>query len=91
VRETYFLRLHAVAERAYEASIYDGEILLFSGAGLYEDRELGWTGLAQHVQVHTIPGEHTDNRTLMREPHAEAVAQILEQYLELTRVEEAGQ
>ena len=44
---------------------------MFSGAGLYEDLELGWRGLAeQGVRVHAIPVDHKDNRMLMREPHA---------------------
>ncbi len=65
---------------------------MFSGAGLYDDLELGWTGLAkQGVRVHTIPGNHADNRTLMREPHVGVVAEILEQYLQVAKVEEAGQ
>jgi amino acid adenylation domain-containing protein len=86
LREEYFLRLHAFAEHAYEPKIYDGEILMFSGAGLYEDRELGWTGLAeQGVRVHTIPGEHKDNRVLMREPHVGSIAEILQPYLEELR------
>jgi hypothetical protein len=92
LREDYFLRLHALAERAYEPGTYDGEILMFSGAGLYDDLELGWTGRAkQGVRVHTIPGDHRDNRTLMNEPYVGAVAEILEQYLQVAKIEEVGQ
>jgi thioesterase domain-containing protein len=76
------LRLHANAERAYKPEVYDGEILMFSGAGMYEDRELGWTGLAEGgIRVHPIPGEHKDNRELMREPHVGHVTEILQRYL----------
>ena len=35
-------RIAAVAERAYEPSVYPGEILLFHGDGLYDDPELGF-------------------------------------------------
>jgi thioesterase domain-containing protein/acyl carrier protein len=91
LREDYFLRLHAIAERAYEPEIYGGEILMFSGAGLYDDLSLGWSELAKdEIRVHTVPGSHKDNRTLMREPHVGIVAEILEEYLQAARAEDAG-
>ena len=45
LREVYFFRLHHFAERAYEPKPYPGEMLVFTGTGLYEDPELGWGGL----------------------------------------------
>jgi thioesterase domain-containing protein len=83
LRESYFLRLHAFAERAYEATPYDGEIILFSGAGLYEDPELGWSGLAERgIRVFSVPGDHRDNREMMREQHVKFVADRLTAYLD---------
>jgi thioesterase domain-containing protein len=83
LREEYFLRLHAVAEHWYQPKIYDGEILMFSGAGLYDDLELGWTGLAEAgIRTHPTPGEHIDNRSMMREPNVRPVAEILLRYLD---------
>jgi amino acid adenylation domain-containing protein len=83
LREEYFLRLHAIAEYWYEPKIYDGEILMFSGAGMYDDLELGWAGLADAgIRTHTIPGEHTDNRSMMQEPNVGPIAEILQRHLE---------
>lgn len=82
-RGQYFLLLHSFAERAYKPKVYDGEILMFSGAGMYEDPELGWAGLAKDgVHVHPIPGEHNNNRALLDKPYASQVAETLRWYLE---------
>jgi amino acid adenylation domain-containing protein len=82
VREEFFFGLHARAERAYEASVYPGEVLVFSGAGLYEDPELGWGPFAGGgVRAFAVPGEHTNNRQAMHEPAVGFVAEQIEAYL----------
>jgi hypothetical protein len=80
-RERYFLDLHGRAERAYEPRPYPGEILVFYGQGLYDDPELGWTGLARQIQSFAVPGEHTNNRKAMREPAVGFVSDRLQEYL----------
>ena len=82
VREQYFLDLHAKAERAYEPELYDGDLVVFYGEGLYEDPELGWGGFTTH-KIHTygVPGEHDNNRQLMIEPFVDFVAERLQDHL----------
>ncbi len=80
-REEYFLDLHRVAEKRYVPTAYPGEILVFSGEGLYEDPTLGWDSLGT-VHTHEAPGEHDNNRGLMHEPAVGFVAERLEEYLE---------
>jgi aspartate racemase len=86
LRGRYFLRIAAVAERAYEPSVYPGEILLFHGDGLYDDPELGWTGLAA-AGVHSIavPGAASNNRQLMDEPYVGVIGEHLQSRLEELR------
>jgi oxalate---CoA ligase len=82
-REQFFFGLHARAERAYEPTPYPGELLVFSGEGLYEDPELGWGGLAQGgIKTYAVPGEHTNNRDVMREPNVAFVGERLHEYLQ---------
>jgi aspartate racemase len=86
LREQFFLHLHGRAERAYEPMPYPKDLLVFYGAGLYEDPELGWSGLAKGgIQVFAIPGEHNDNRDAMREPAVQFIAERIEQYLRASR------
>ncbi len=86
LRERYFLGIHYYAERAYEPEPADCEILMFSGEGLYDDPALGWEGLATRgVRTYVVPGEHNDNRELMREPHATFLAGCLDGYLETVK------
>jgi amino acid adenylation domain-containing protein len=79
-REEFFLDLHREAEKRYAPTRYPGEMLVFYGEGLYEDPTLGWESLATVIS-HPVPGEHTHNRTLMREPAAGFVAERLREYL----------
>jgi thioesterase domain-containing protein len=82
LRERYFLWLSAKAERAYEAQPFPGRILMFYGEGLYEDPELGWTGLAaEGIEVIAVAGEHDGNRQLMNEPYVEVVRDRLREQL----------
>ena len=82
LREQFFFGLHATAERAYEPSVYPGDMLVFYGQGLYEDPTLGWDGLAAGgVATYAVPGEHTGNRDAMREPNVEFVAERIAERL----------
>jgi amino acid adenylation domain-containing protein len=81
-REQYFFGLHARAERSYESKPYPGDLLVFYGEGLYEDPTLGWKDLAGGgVHAKAVPGEHANNRDVMREPAVQFVADELERYL----------
>jgi amino acid adenylation domain-containing protein len=81
-REHYFFELHAKAERAYAPSVYEGEIVVFYGDGLYEDPTLGWEGLAATgVRSFAVPGEHDNNRQAMTEPGVRFVSDRLQDYL----------
>jgi hypothetical protein len=78
----YFFQINARAERLYEPVPFAGEIIMFSGKGMYEDLELGWGGLAkQGIVTYEVPGEHKDNRDIMREPNVVLAARRLEEYL----------
>ena len=82
LREYYFFRLHHLAEVAYEPRPYEGEMLVFYGDGLYEDPDLGWTGLATRgILNHAIPGADDNNRQAMAEPGVSFVAEQLQEYL----------
>jgi thioesterase domain-containing protein/acyl carrier protein len=81
-REEFFLELHQKAERAYAPRPYPGELLAFSGEGLYEDLMMGWDGYAEGgILTFAAPGEHTSNRDVMHEPAASYVADRLREYL----------
>jgi len=80
VRDDYFVWIGARAQTKYRPEPYPGRILAINGEGLYDDPEVGWTGLAEAgIETHAVPGEHTNNRQLLNEPHATRVAQLLEQ------------
>ena len=82
MREQYFLRLHQVAERAYDPQTYPGELLIFHGEGLYEDPELGWGGLAAGgIRAFAVPGDHDNNRQAMMEPFVGFVSDRTSEYL----------
>jgi amino acid adenylation domain-containing protein len=82
-REQFFFGLHAKAERAYQPEPYSGDLLIFSGEGLYDDPALGWEGLAGGgVHTYVVPGEHDNNRQAMMEPAVGFVAERIEEYLD---------
>jgi amino acid adenylation domain-containing protein len=86
LREEYFMVLHAEAERAYVPTPYEGEILVFHGAGLYEEPSLGWEGLATGgVRTYAVPGAHDNNRQAMMEPAVQYVSEQLTEYLRRDR------
>jgi hypothetical protein len=62
--------------------VYDGEMLVFYGEGLYEDPTLGWEpSAARGVVSHEVPGDHTSNREAMMEPAVGFVSERLQAYL----------
>src|SRR4029077_10868899 len=83
LRENHFLRLNAKAERAYEPQTYRGRIWIFYGQGLYDDPGLGWGGLAEGgLESYVVPGEHSNNRQMMNEPHVQVVGERLKAVLD---------
>jgi thioesterase domain-containing protein/acyl carrier protein len=85
VREIYFLEIAGRAEYAYEPSPYSGPLLLFHGEGLYDDPDLGWTGLVGSIEAVAVPGDHRNNRDLMAEPSVALVADRLRDALAAVR------
>jgi hypothetical protein len=86
MREHYFFLLHHAAEVAYEPAPYPGEILVFYGDGLYEDPELGWSGLADGgLRTFGIPGADDNNRQAMLDPGASFVGARITEYLNRER------
>jgi amino acid adenylation domain-containing protein len=81
IREDYFLQIHAAAELAYEPEPYGGSMIVFFGAGLYDDPTLGWSGLATSVETVAVPGDHEGNRTMMAEPYVAHVSGRLQELL----------
>jgi amino acid adenylation domain-containing protein len=80
-REEFFFDLHSDAEKRYVPIRYPGELLVFHGQGLYEDPTLGWESLGTVID-HAVPGEHDNNRHLMREPAVGVVAERIQEYLD---------
>ena len=82
LREEYFLRLHAKAERIYEPAPYDGDVIVFYGERLYEDPTLGWEGLTtRELHTYAVPGEHDNNRQAMMEPFVGFVSDRLQEHI----------
>jgi amino acid adenylation domain-containing protein len=83
LRDQYFIRISAKSERAYEPDVYPGRIVLFAGAGLYRDPELGWGAhAAAGVEAIEIPGDHPDNREAMKQPYVDLIAKRLQPLLD---------
>lgn len=80
-QDTIFL-ISGDAEKRYRPSVYDGKLLLFKAAGLYDEATLGWHGLfTEGVEVIEIPGEHEGERTAMDEPHVRQIGSRLTEEL----------
>jgi amino acid adenylation domain-containing protein len=83
LREQYFFRLHARAERAYDPLPYPKDLLIFYGKDLYEDPQLGWDGLALGgIRAVAVPGVQRDNRDAMKDPGAQFIAARIDEYLQ---------
>jgi amino acid adenylation domain-containing protein len=83
LRANHFLRLNAHAEQAYQPQSYPGRMWLFYGQDLYDDPELGWGGLADGgLEMYVAPGDHSNNRQMMNEPHVQVVGERLKAVIE---------
>ena len=49
-------------------------MIVFYGAGLYDDPDLGWKGLAAGIETVAVPASTTGNRTMMAEPYVADVS-----------------
>jgi amino acid adenylation domain-containing protein len=84
LRRMYVHRMTGKAEREYTPSFYPGSITLFRGKGLYDDNpDMGWGGLAGHVEAYEIAGgEHRSRRDILNEPIVGGLARQLASCLE---------
>ena len=85
MRTMYVVRMLQRAEEQYAPAKYPGKIVLFRGGGLDEgagDPNLGWDGLADHIENHQIgaSGLRT-RRDIMNEPLVGDLAKTLRLYL----------
>jgi thioesterase domain-containing protein len=82
IRDHFFLRLHADAERVYAPRPYGGDLLVFYGDELYEDPELGWGELVTgEIRTCAVPGDHRNNRQALVEPYVGFVGERLQAHL----------
>jgi len=79
LRRMYVHRMTGKAEREYTPTFYPGSITLFRGKGLYDDNpDMGWGGLAGHVEAYEIAGgEHHSRRDILNEPIVGGLARQL--------------
>ncbi|OKH37811.1 non-ribosomal peptide synthetase [[Phormidium ambiguum] IAM M-71] len=73
---------NAQAAYRYKPQTYSKRITLFKVAeqsdANKQNYSLGWSELANDIQVHQIPGNHL---SLLKQPHVQILAEKLEQYL----------
>ncbi len=82
-RDTFFRTSNNKAELLYHPSPYPGRMLLFRARKVFTDPELGWGQLVGGgIDAYEIPGDHDDQRSIMKEPSVSLVAHHLEQSLE---------
>jgi amino acid adenylation domain-containing protein len=82
LRDGFFLGSNARAEVAYEAKPYSGPMVLFMAKGYYRvvdgEPQLGWARwVAGGLETYEIPGTFVTQRTLMSDPYAAEVADLL--------------
>jgi hypothetical protein len=80
------------AEQTYVPEKYPGTLALFRGRGLYEaDPNMGWDGLAEHLENHEI-GEYTteSRRDIMNEPLVETLAWKLSEVMQRSQAAREG-
>jgi amino acid adenylation domain-containing protein len=92
LRRMYIHRMTGAAERAYRPTSYPGRLTLFRGKGLYDnDQEMGWSGLADHLEIHEIAGrEHRSRRDILNEPVVGLLARRLATCLEEASLQNSG-
>ena len=70
------------ALRFYKSGKFVGKVVLFKAAeqdpALIPDPQYGWTGLAQEIETHVIPGNHA---TILMEPQVRVLASRITQCL----------
>jgi thioesterase domain-containing protein/acyl carrier protein len=81
VRERLIFRVCGMAEVRYRPRPIGAPMLLFHGAGLYRDPELGWSGLASRIDSLEVPGEHSNQRSAMHEPFVGFVSEQMQRAL----------
>jgi amino acid adenylation domain-containing protein len=73
---------HAQATYHYLPKPYSHQITLFKATeqaeAIGQDMTLGWSTLAQDIQLHQVSGNHL---SLLRQPHVQSLAQQLRPYL----------
>ncbi|MDB6038273.1 MAG: hypothetical protein JWM99_2114 [Verrucomicrobiales bacterium] len=71
------------ALKRFRSSYYPGTVTLFNAAekdpALIPDSQYGWVGLADAIEIHTVPGGHD---SMLGEPHVSVLAQRLDAALQ---------
>jgi amino acid adenylation domain-containing protein len=81
-RDTFFRISNNEAELLYHPSPYSGRLILFRSRKVYTEPLLGWDELVGGgIEAYEIPGDHDDQRTIMKEPSVSLVALRLEESL----------
>jgi thioesterase domain-containing protein len=77
------------ALKQYRSSPYPGRVTLFNAAeldpALIPDRYYGWVGLADEIEIYTVPGNHD---SMLTEPHVSSLAEKLESCLQRAQMAE---
>jgi amino acid adenylation domain-containing protein len=86
MRTLYVARTLLRAEQEYRPKCYEGVLFLFHGADYAADPNLGWDGLAAHLEHRIIGDSGQDSRRdLMNEPLVQQTARELEECIALAR------
>lgn len=81
-RRLAIYRICFTAEKVYRAAAYDGTMLIFYGAGLYRQSDLGWSPYVRSVKSYVVSGDHVSQRDAMFEPKIAVVSDMLKKTLE---------
>jgi hypothetical protein len=87
LRRKFFAVIHFDIESQYQPRRYPGRLVLFHAKGLYPDQDLGWTGLAETLEIHEMAGNHRHHRDLLAEPFVGPLARELTACLERASAE----
>lgn len=87
-RRPYVVAMTENAERRYRPGAYDGDVVVVSGGGLYEDPALGWGGYAASIQTCTLGGGQRWRRELIGRGLVSQLAAELEARLDRAEGEE---
>jgi aspartate racemase len=87
-RNSYLQKLEWLYEKnltalnAYKVDPYQGKLVLFNAttrdSAQLPDPDYGWGGLAEEIEVHSIPGDH---ESILLEPNVQLLAEKLQQVL----------